>query len=169
MRSSHVRPNHGRFGNDRIQEVLRGQRDVYAHLNDQVRLYANQGVTINEIQNVYQVPKGLQSSGLPQLSRRRAEQLARCHQRFLGHYNGKPLILFRFGGKVSAPLYVEMMGGSAKIVAKGKQLHDEGQYLHAQDFVNRLVQAEPQNKAARICWRIYSSNLDTSRSIQLSE
>jgi len=49
-----------RWGNQRIQEVLRGQRDIYANMNNQVLHLANQGVTINQIHNVYTVPKGLQ-------------------------------------------------------------------------------------------------------------
>ena len=57
MFASHHWP---RWGNARIQEVLRGQRDLYAHMNNQVLHLANQGVTINQIHNVYEVPKGLQ-------------------------------------------------------------------------------------------------------------
>ena len=57
MFASHSWP---RWGNDRIQEILRTQRDVYANLNNQSLFLANQGVTINEIQNVYQLPKSLE-------------------------------------------------------------------------------------------------------------
>jgi alkyl sulfatase BDS1-like metallo-beta-lactamase superfamily hydrolase len=42
-----------------------------------------------------------------------------------------------------------MMGGAEKIMTRGRQLHDEGQYLLASEIVNKLVQAEPQNQAAR--------------------
>ena len=49
-----------RWGNGRIQEVLRAQRDLYANLNNQVLHLANQGVTINEVHNVYEMPKSLQ-------------------------------------------------------------------------------------------------------------
>jgi alkyl sulfatase BDS1-like metallo-beta-lactamase superfamily hydrolase len=41
------------------------------------------------------------------------------------------------------------MGGSEKIIARGRQLHDEGRYLHAQEILNKLVQAEPQNQVAK--------------------
>jgi len=60
MFASHSWP---RWGNDRIQEVMKGQRDMYAHQNNQVLHLANQGVTINEIHNVYEAPKSLQNSG----------------------------------------------------------------------------------------------------------
>ena len=67
MFASHHWP---RWGNARIQEVLRGQRDLYAHMNNQVLHFANQGVTINEIHNVYELPKSLLDQVvLPGLSR----------------------------------------------------------------------------------------------------
>ena len=46
-----------RWGNERVQEILRGQRDLYANMNNQSLHYANQGVTINQIHNVYELPK----------------------------------------------------------------------------------------------------------------
>ena len=50
---------------------------------------------------------------------------------------------------VSAPLYVEMMGGAGKIMAKGQELHDQGKYLEATEILNKLVFAEPQNQIAK--------------------
>ena len=41
-------------------DPARAERIMYAHMNNQVLHLANQGVTINEIHNVYEVPKGLQ-------------------------------------------------------------------------------------------------------------
>jgi alkyl sulfatase BDS1-like metallo-beta-lactamase superfamily hydrolase len=147
MFASHHWP---RWGNARIQEVLRGQRDLYAHMNNQVLHLANQGVTINEIHNVYEVPKGLQNKwdcrgyhGSPQHNSRGVIQ------RYLGFWDCNPTTLVPLSPRDSAPLYVEMMGGAQKIMERGRQLHDEGRYLHAQEIVNKLVQAEPQNQAAK--------------------
>ena len=42
-----------------------------------------------------------------------------------------------------------MMGGSAKIMAKGKQLIAKGKYLEASEILNRLVFAQPKNQAAK--------------------
>jgi alkyl sulfatase BDS1-like metallo-beta-lactamase superfamily hydrolase len=139
-----------RWGNDRIQEVMRAQRDLYGHMNNQVLHLANQGVTINEIHNVYALPKSLQSQwscrgyhGSPQHNSRGVVQ------RYLGFWDCNPATLIPLSPSDSAPLYVEMMGGADKIIARGRQLHDEGRYLHAQEIVNKLVQAEPQNQAAK--------------------
>lgn len=147
MFASHHWP---RWGNDRIQEVLRGQRDLYAHMNNQVLHFANQGVTINQIHNVYEVPKSLQNKwfcrgyhGSPQHNSRGVVQ------RYLGFWDCNPATLIPLSPGDSAPLYVEMMGGAQKIMARGQQLHNEGQYLLAQEIVNKLVQAEPQNQAAK--------------------
>ena len=59
MFASHSWP---RWGNARIQEVMRTQRDVYAHLNNEVLHLANQGVTINQIHNVYKLPDSLKQN-----------------------------------------------------------------------------------------------------------
>jgi alkyl sulfatase BDS1-like metallo-beta-lactamase superfamily hydrolase len=117
MFASHSWP---RWGNPRIQEVLRAQRDAYANLNNQVLHYANQGVTINEIQNVYEVPMSLRDQWAARSYHGDVQNNARAViNRFLGHYDGNPVNLIPLSPKDSAPLYVDMMGGSAKIIAKG--------------------------------------------------
>lgn len=147
MFASHHWP---RWGNARIQEVLRAQRDLYANLNNQVLHLANQGVTINEIHNVYEVPEGLQNQwhcrgyhGSPENNSRGVIQ------RFLGYWDGNPANLLPAPQGESGALFVEMMGGSEKILSRGRQLHDEGRYLLASEIVNKLVQAEPQNQDAK--------------------
>ena len=147
MFASHSWP---RWGNARIQEVLRGQRDAYANLNNQVLHYVNQGVTINEIHNVYKVPPSLQQMWFNRGYHGTPEHNSRgVIQRFLGFWDGNPTTLIPLSPADSAPLYVEMMGGSQKILARGKQLHDEGKYLLAQEILNKLVYAEPKNQAAK--------------------
>ena len=42
-----------------------------------------------------------------------------------------------------------MMGGSAKIMAKGQQLLDQGKYLEASEILNKLMLAESRNMPAR--------------------
>ena len=147
MFASHHWP---RWGNARIQEVLRGQRDLYAHMNNQVLHLANQGVTINEIHNVYELPKGLQEKWYCRGYHGSPEHNSRgVIQRYLGFWDCNPATLIPLSPVDSAPLYVEMMGGADKIMAKGRELHDQGKYLLASEIVNKLVQAEPQNQEAK--------------------
>lgn len=147
MFASHSWP---RWGNARIQEVLRAQRDAYANLNNQALHYANQGVTINQIQNVYEVPKSLQQQWAARSYHGDVKNNSRAViNRFLGFYDGNPVNLHPLSPEDSAPLYVEMMGGSAKIMAKGSELIGAGKYLEASEILNKLIFAEPKNMPAR--------------------
>jgi alkyl sulfatase BDS1-like metallo-beta-lactamase superfamily hydrolase len=147
MFASHSWP---RWGNDRIQEVMRTQRDIYANLNNEVLHLANQGVTINEIHNVYHPPKSLQNQWAARSYHGSEEHNSRAViNRYLGYWDANPATLIPLSPRDSAPLYVEMMGGSAKIIAKGKELYDQGQYFHAQEILNKLVFAEPDNQPAK--------------------
>ena len=120
MFASHSWP---RWGNERIQEVLRGQRDQYAHLNNQVLHLANQGVTINQIHNVYEQPKALQQEWFTRGYHGSMEHNSRgVIQRFLGFWDANPTTLIPLSPEDSAPLYVDMMGGSKKIIKRGKKL-----------------------------------------------
>ncbi len=147
MFASHSWP---RWGNARIQEVLRTQRDAYANLNNQTLHYVNQGVTINEIHNVYDVPQSLQQSWAARSYHGDVQNNVRgVVNRFLGHFDGNPANLIPLSPSDSAPLYVEMMGGSDKIIARARELVAQGKYLHATEILNRLVFAEPKNQPAR--------------------
>ena len=148
MFASHSWP---RWGNERIQEVMRTQRDAYAHLNNGVMHLANQGVTINEIHNVYRVPESL------------ARQWpARSYHGSVAH-NCRAVINrapWARGPQAhddaptarpadSAPLYVQMMGGAEPILERGRSLLDQGQYLLATEILDKLVHAQPDNEPAR--------------------
>ncbi len=147
MFASHNWP---RWGNERVQEVLRAQRDLYANMNNQVLHLANQGVTINQIHNVYEVPKGLQQKWYCRGYHGSPEHNSRgVVQRYLGFWDCNPTTLIPLSPSDSAPLYVEMMGGSAKIISRGRELHQAGKYLLASEIVNKLVQAEPANTEAK--------------------
>jgi len=147
MFASHSWP---RWGSDRIQEVMRAQRDTYANLNNGVLRLANQGVTINEIQNVYKVPKSLQNQWAVRSYHGSVEHNARAIiNYYLGYWDGNPTTLVPLSPADSAPLYTQMMGGSDKIMAKGRELIDSGQYRLAQEILNKLVYAEPQNQPAK--------------------
>ncbi|MBP1777979.1 MAG: hypothetical protein H6Q86_3990 [candidate division NC10 bacterium] len=147
MFASHSWP---RFGNARVQEVMRTQRDAYANLNNGVLHLANQGVTINEIHNVYQPPVSLQQQWAARSYHGSTEHNSRgVLNRYLGYWDANPATLIPLSPRDSAPLYVEMMGGAAPIMKKGKELYDQGKYREATEILNKLVYAEPGNQAAK--------------------
>jgi alkyl sulfatase BDS1-like metallo-beta-lactamase superfamily hydrolase len=139
-----------RWGNERIQEVMRTQRDTYAHLHNEVLHHANKGVTINEIHNVYQQPESLKNQWAARSYHGSEEHNSRAViNRYLGYWDANPATLIPLSPGDSAPLYVEMMGGAERIIAKGQQLIDQGNYLSACEILNKLVYAEPENQEAK--------------------
>lgn len=70
--------------------------------------------------------------------------------RYFGYWDGNPAILIPLSPADSAPVYVRMMGGSDNILAEGRKLHEAGEYFQAQEILNKLVQAEPQNRNAAL-------------------
>lgn len=147
MFASHNWP---RWGKERILEVMRDQRDMYAHLNNQVLHYANSGVTINQIHNVYEPPKSLQQKWYTRgYHGSYAHNSRAVMQRYLGYWDLNPATLVPLSPEDSAPLYTEMMGGAEKIIAKGRELYEQGKYLHAVEILDKLVHAEPHNQAAK--------------------
>ena len=139
-----------RWGNERIREVMRAQRDAYANLNNQVLHLANQGVTINEIHNEYVVPKSLQNQwAARQYHGSEFHNSRAVMNRYLGYWDGNPATLAPLSPADAAPLYVEMMGGAKPILKKARELFDGGRYQYAMEIVNKLVYAEPDNAVAR--------------------
>ena len=69
--------------------------------------------------------------------------------RFLGYWDANPTTLIPLSPEDSAPLYVEMMGGAEQIIRRGQELHDEGKYFHAQEILDKLVWAQPDNQEAK--------------------
>ena len=147
MFASHSWP---RWGNDRVQEVMKDQRDAYAHLNNGVLHLVNQGVTINEIHNEYKVPESLQKSWAVRSYHGSPENNSRgVVNRYLGHWDGNPANLIPLSPYESAPLFVEMMGGAEKIINKATELYNNGEYLSAIEILNKLTYGEPDNQAAK--------------------
>ncbi|WP_390591536.1 alkyl/aryl-sulfatase [Simiduia litorea] len=147
MFASHSWP---RWGNERIQEVMRGQRDMYAHLNNQVLHLANQGVTINQMHNEYKVPQSQENQWYARGYHGSFEHNSRAVvNRYLGYWDANPATLIPSNPEDSAPLYVDMMGGAQKIINKGQSLFNAGEYKLAQEIVNKLVYAEPKNQVAK--------------------
>jgi len=147
MFASHSWP---RWGNERIQEVMRAQRDLYAHMNNQTLHFVNQGTSISQIHNEYEVPESLQRQWAARSYHGDVQNNVRgIVNSFLGHWDANPRTLIPLSPEASAPLYVEMMGGRGPILAKGRELYDAGEYLLASEILDRLVWASPDDQEAK--------------------
>jgi alkyl sulfatase BDS1-like metallo-beta-lactamase superfamily hydrolase len=147
MFASHHWP---RWGNERILEVMKGQRDLYANLNNQSLHHANQGVTVDEMHNVYETPKSISDQwynrgyhGSPEHNSRGVVDF------YIGYWDNNPATLIPLPEKETAPLFVEMMGGAKPIINKGVELFNSGDYLLAVEILNKLLFAQPQNQEGK--------------------
>ncbi len=111
MFAAHTWPH---WGKERILQVMRGQRDMYANLNNQVLHLANSGrddrpdperLRAAEVAAATWFARGYHGSY--------QHNCARSVQRYLGFWDLNPATLDPLSPEDSAPLYVEMMGGDA--------------------------------------------------------
>ncbi len=147
MFASHHWP---RWGNARAMEVMRAQRDAYAHMHQRTLHLANQGATINTIHNLYEVPKGLQQQWAARSYHGAVKNNVRgIINRYLGFWDGNPSNLDPPPAEVTGKLFVEMMGGAKPMIAKGRALNDAGRYRETAQLMQHLVFAEPTNQEGR--------------------
>lgn len=139
-----------RWTTRRIQEVMKDQRDMYANLNNGVLHLANKGVTINEIHNEYKIPETLEDKWHTRSYHGSVKHNSRAViNRYLGYWDANPATLIPLSPYETAPLYVDMMGGSTPIIYKAKELYRDGQYLMAVEILNKLAYARPENQEAK--------------------
>ncbi|MFV3308921.1 alkyl/aryl-sulfatase [Pseudomonas sp. NY15181] len=142
--------NWPRWGHDDIVRTLEKQRDLYGYLNDQTLYLANQGVTINQIHERFQMPPELANEWFNRGYHGSVSHNVRAVvNKYLGYYDGNPATLNPLAPEDSAKKYVEFMGGADHLLQLAKQSYDKGEYRWVVEVVNKLVFADPTNKAAR--------------------
>ncbi|KYN86971.1 hypothetical protein ATY35_12645 [Vibrio cidicii] len=147
MFASHTWPL---WGNDNINHFLRKQRDMYGYIHDQALRLANHGVTINEIQDEFQVPDVLAhewyNRGYHGSYHRNAKAVI---NKYLGYFDMNPATLRPLSPTDAAPKYVAAMGGMANVLKQGQAAFDQGEYRWCAEIVDKAVFAEPSNQQAR--------------------
>ena len=125
--------NWPRWGNARIQEVMRAQRDAYAHLNNRV-LHLAPGRHHQRDPQRLPAAESLQQQWAAHSYHGSEEHNSRAViNRYLGYWDGNPATLIPLSPRETAPLYVSMMGGAEKILAKAGELHSHGEDLQAME------------------------------------
>ncbi|QIA63434.1 MBL fold metallo-hydrolase [Vibrio astriarenae] len=143
--------SHGwpRWGNDNIQDYLRGQRDMYGYLHDETLRLINHGVSITDIQDEFFVPKPLADQwytrGYHGSYHRNAKAVA---NKYIGYFDMNPATLLHLNSVDQATKYTQMMGEDT-IIAEGKKAFENGEYRWCATVVNNVVFANPENMQAR--------------------
>ena len=138
------------WGNDRVIEYLKKQRDVYKYIHDQTLRLANLGHTPAEIAERLVLPKSLSDTfavrGYYGTVRHNSKAV---YQHYFGWFDGNPAHLDPLPAEESAPRYVEAMGGAEAILKRAGTAYGLGEYRWVATLLNHLVFAEPGNESAR--------------------
>ncbi len=138
------------WGQERVKGFLVRQRDLYRFIHDETLRLANHGYTIHEIPDMVELPPALAHDfscrGYYGTLR---HNIKAVYQFYLGWWDGNPATYHNLPPVESGKRLVRAMGGAAAVLAEGQRAMDEGDYRWAVELLNKLVFAEPDNKAGR--------------------
>jgi len=138
------------WGNERILDFLKKQRDLYKYIHDQTLRMANAGLTPREISERIELPESLRTffsnRGYYGTLRQNAKAV---YQGYFGWYDGNPANLNPLPPEETAVKRVEYMGGADAVLQKAQASFDRGEYRWVAQVLNDLIFSDPGNKAAR--------------------
>ncbi|MDE2378545.1 alkyl sulfatase dimerization domain-containing protein [Bradyrhizobium sp.] len=138
------------WGRERIDTMIREQRDLYKFAHDQTIRLMNHGLTATEIAETIRLPRSLDGAwhGRGYYGHIRHNVKA-IYQKYLGWYDANPVHLDPLPPVESGRKYVEYMGGADAILARARKDFDAGEFRFVAQAVSHLVFADPDNRAAR--------------------
>ncbi|MCX2546785.1 alkyl sulfatase dimerization domain-containing protein [Pseudomonas sp. COW5] len=138
------------WGNERIREFITKHRDVYKYMHDQTVRLMNAGYTPDEIAEKIRLPDSLASYfGTRGYYGDLRHNVKAIYQMYLGAYDGNPAHLNPLPPRESARRYVELMGGSAKVLEAARVAYDKGEYRWVAELLDQAVLDQPDDKAAK--------------------
>jgi linear primary-alkylsulfatase len=138
------------WGRERIDTMIRQQRDLYKFAHDQTIRLMNRGLTAAEIAENIKLPQSLEGAwhGRGYYGHIRHNVKA-IYQKYLGWYDANPVNLDPLPPVESGKKYVEYMGGADAILSRANKDFDKGEFRFVAQALSHLVFAEPDNPAAR--------------------
>ena len=138
------------WGKERVQTMIRQQRDLYKFAHDQTLRLMNHGLTPSEISETIKLPASLEGAwhGRGYYGHIRHNVKA-IYQKYLGWYDANPANLDPLPPVESGKKFVEYMGGADAILGRARKDFDKGEFRFVAQALSHLVFAEPDNKAAR--------------------
>jgi alkyl sulfatase BDS1-like metallo-beta-lactamase superfamily hydrolase len=138
------------WGQDRIDAMIRQQRDLYKFAHDQTIRLMNHGLTAAEIAETIRLPASLDGAwharGYYGHIRHNVKAI---YQKYIGWYDANPVNLDPLPPVEAGRKYVEYMGGAAAILGRAAGDFAMGEFRFVAQAVSHLVFAEPDNQAAR--------------------
>jgi len=138
------------WGRDRIETMIRQQRDLYKFAHDQTIRLMNHGLNAAEIAETIRLPASLDGAwharGYYGHIRHNVKAI---YQKYLGWYDANPVNLDPLPPVEAGRKYVEYMGGAEAILARAAKDFAKGEFRFVAQVLSHLVFAEPDNQRAR--------------------
>jgi alkyl sulfatase BDS1-like metallo-beta-lactamase superfamily hydrolase len=138
------------WGQERIDTMIRQQRDLYKFAHDQTIRLMNHGLTASEIAETIKLPASLDGAwharGYYGHIRHNVKAI---YQKYLGWYDANPVNLDPLPPVESGRKYVEYMGGADAILDRVAKDFAKGEFRFVAQALGHLVFAEPGNPRAR--------------------
>jgi alkyl sulfatase BDS1-like metallo-beta-lactamase superfamily hydrolase len=138
------------WGKERIDSMIRQQRDLYKFAHDQTIRLMNHGLTASEIAEVIKLPASLEGAwharGYYGHIRHNVKAI---YQKYLGWYDANPVNLDPLPPVEAGKKYVEYMGGMDAILERAHKDFAKGEFRFVAQALSHLVFADPDNPAAR--------------------
>jgi len=138
------------WGVERIDIMIRQQRDLYKFAHDQTIRLMNHGLTATEIAETIRLPASLDGAwharGYYGHIRHNVKAI---YQKYLGWYDANPANLDPLPPVEAGKKYVEYMGGADAILERAVKDFASGEFRFVAQAVSHLVFADPDHQAAR--------------------
>jgi len=148
------------WGKDNIQSFMANQRDTYKYIHDQTVRLMNAGHTPNEIAEMLQLPKSLQSTfsnrGYYGTVKHNAKAV---YQAYMGWFTANPAMLDPLPEEETATRYIKAMGGADAVVKNASQLFEQAndvavdevtkEYRWIAQLLNQVIFSQPSHEKAK--------------------
>ena len=138
------------WGHERIDTMIRQQRDLYKFAHDQTIRLMNHGLTATEIAETIKLPASLDGAwharGYYGHIRHNVKAI---YQKYLGWYDANPVNLDPLPPVEAGKKYVEYMGGAEALLARAAKDFAKGEFRFVAQALSHLVFADADNQAAR--------------------
>src|SRR6202795_2857189 len=138
------------WGKERIDKMIRQQRDLYKFAHDQTIRLMNHGLTATEIAETMKLPASLEGAwharGYYGHIRHNVKAI---YQKYLGWYDANPVNLDPLPPVEGGKKYVEYMGEADALLARAAKDFAKCAFRFVALAVGHLVFAEPGNQSAR--------------------
>jgi alkyl sulfatase BDS1-like metallo-beta-lactamase superfamily hydrolase len=138
------------WGNARILEFMKKQRDAFRYIHDQTIRMVNAGMRPDAIADTLKLPASLARNFFIRDYYGTVRHNARAvYQEYVGWFDGNPAHLDPIPRAQAAKRYVELMGGEDKVIAAAQKAFDGHEYRWAAELLNHAVFAQPDSAPAK--------------------